>query len=294
MEKTKHASGKSAIEAVSPTVLLELLLDHSDIQVPAVTALACTSTGFSKALDEMWPSMMTNYAKKCQMRPTVRPPTHTIPAEHLKRVYPPLNQICIVRASHRLGGGYDLSFAFQEDVSQWTRQDALMTRHIARYMFFLTTADLERLDVFARIFGERCYRFEDVLAAGMLRYGRRPYVERLLQRPVRKLLRDEKFAIRFAKARQLRQQSAIPGVSLDEGLLWMYAKAYIRTGAGMEELKRRIHLHYFFAGVMQFIHEREELRVKHLQKAYAFTGDKKLITEANRIMADLRSQQDYV
>lgn len=235
MEKANDASDKSPIETVAPTVLLELLLNHSDIKVPAVTSLACTSTGFSKALDELWPYMMSGYAKTCQQRPTTKPQTHKIPAEYLQRVYPPLNQICIVRASTRLrGAGYDLSFAFQEDVSQWTRQEALMTRHIARYMYFLATADLERLDVYNRIFGERCYRFEDVLAAGMLRYGRRPYLERLLQRPVRRLLRDEKSAIRLAKARQVRQQLAVPGIPLDEGLLWTYAKEYVRTGAGME------------------------------------------------------------
>ncbi|GAQ90964.1 hypothetical protein KFL_007080025 [Klebsormidium nitens] len=173
-----------------------------------------------------------------------------------------------------------------EDVSEWTRQEALMTRHIARYMYCLTTPDLERLEVYNRIFGERCYRFEDVLAAGMLRYGRRPYVERLLRRPARLLMKDEKFAIRWAKARHLRQQLAVPGIALDDGSLWEYAKEYTRTDAGMNELKRRIHLHHWFAGVVEPVGEQEELRVKHLQKAYAFTGDKKLIQEANRIFAD--------
>lgn len=202
MEGAKNASGRCAIATVSPILLMDLLLNHSDIQAPAMTALACTSTGFSKAVDEVWPSMMNEYVKSCKEAPITRKEVKQMLPEHIQRGYLSVESACSVLALGQPGrSGYRLSFAFQRPESPWTRQ-ALMNMYTASHMYYMTTADLRRLQTYAGPFPPKYYRFEDVVTAGMLRYGRRAYVERLLRRPVREQLRDMKWSNRWDRVLQ--------------------------------------------------------------------------------------------
>lgn len=200
--------GECAITNVAPPLLLELLLHHSDIRVPALTALACTSTDFSTAVDELWPLMTAKYSQSCQKEPTTPLTARQIPAEAFRKTPHPASA-CKIRALTRPGDkGLSLSFAFEEEGSEWTRQDALVPVYMTRYTYCLSTEDIRQLQPYRGWYNDKYYRFEDVLGAGMLRFGRRPYLERLLRRPIREHSQIEKRSTRWNRVLQLHQRAA--------------------------------------------------------------------------------------
>ncbi|GAQ88697.1 hypothetical protein KFL_004530010 [Klebsormidium nitens] len=287
MERPDAEVGECAITNVAPPLLLELLLHHSDIRVPALTALACTATDFSAAVNELWPSMMAKFSESCQNEPTTPLTARQIPVEAFRKTPHPASA-CRVRALTRpRGEGLNLSFEFEEEGSEWTRQDALMTVYTARYTYRLSTADIRQLQPYTGMYNDKYYRFEDVLGAGMLRFGRRPYLERLLRRPIREHPQIEKRSTGWNHVMRLHQRVA-PEVMLDTRTLQAYAEEYMKSGVGINVIRSRLWSHRFFlqqvSQLVPHMNVAEQSRVKHLQKAYVLTNDYELVREATRIM----------
>lgn len=84
----------------------------------------------------------------------------------------------------------------------------------------------------------------------------------------------------------------ISSVVLLDGVLSSFAKEYLKSGVGITPFKERIYRYNWFAQTVPQLGEEDRSRVKHLHTAYAFTGDRELIEEANRIIAD-ESLMDY-
>ena len=296
----ERPQGECSIMNVAPPLLLELLLNHSDIGVPAIgvpalTALACTATEFSTALNDVWPSLMEKYTEKCKSPPT--PLVAKMIEPEAFRKHPRLTDACKVHASSKLRDEgvttptYNLSFEFEEEGSEWTRQEALMPVHTARYMYCLSTADLRQLQPYTGWYCDKYYRFEDVLGAGMLRFGRRAYVERLLRRPVKELSEIDKRHGRWHRVQQLQQRN-FPDLPIDSEMLRAYADDYLRSGIGINLVKSRLYTHKFFlqqlSQLVPFSNAAERLRVKHLQKAYVLTNEYELVREAIKIVTAIR------
>ncbi|GAQ88698.1 hypothetical protein KFL_004530015 [Klebsormidium nitens] len=147
MEPVSNRSKECAIETLAASHLLELLVHHSDIQVPSLTALACTAKAYNEAVDQLWPYLMTKYEAECGRGPAAAlTPRHT-PEEDVEKN---LEDGCEVFAERIPGGkGFRLKFEFEEEGSDWTRQEALMPLKTgARKVYLLTAPDLRLLQPF--------------------------------------------------------------------------------------------------------------------------------------------------
>jgi hypothetical protein len=169
-----------------------------------------------------------------------------------------------------------------------------MTLYCARSTFFLSTADLCLLQPYTPSYWtNKYYKFEDVLGTGMLRFGRRPYVERLLRKPIRKLKAIDKRRNRWSRVQQLHQRC---GVLLETEVLEAYAEEYLKSGVGLSIIRSRIFTHKYFCQRVTLNHRlmhsnlsvAEQVRIKQIQKAYVLTNDYDLVLEAIRIVMAMR------
>lgn len=287
-------SRECAIAAVAAPDLLELLLHHSDIGVPSLTALACTSKDFCRAVDQVWPSLMTEYDQKCREGPGETRTPKEIPNVYVEKGIL-MKDACKIFAE-RIPGGE--GFALDCEDEAWSRQDALMPAKTVRKTYLLPRLDLIMLQPFI-ISGEekppgrrlKHYKYEDVLGAGMLRYGRMPYVERLLKKPIRDYKQAELNSDRRELVRHLRPMP--PEITLSPSFLDHYAGSYIRTGIGLREVKKRIGRHVYYACMVRVMtgslwNGPEQASVAHLQKAYVWTEDYELVETAIKIIMSRR------
>lgn len=270
---------------VAPDVLLELLVGHSDIGVPSLTALACTESGFCAAVERLWPSLMAKHAGECEKRPASRLPAKPIPSEAVESYH--LDDACEVRTVG-LERGFKLAFGFQ-GYPGLTRQQALMPTRTARRTYHLPTTELRLLQSYKTISGALFYKFEDVIGAGMLRFGRRLYMERLSSDVFRKDERKKERSNRMRRVINMMLQYGAANI-LDADTADLYATDYAYSGIGVKQVELRIQRHNFFAFLVvsdlgpHSMQGGEGARIKHLQKAFALTGDRALVNDAVMIV----------
>lgn len=292
------------IESVNADTLLALLHEHSDIDPASFAALSCTSKTYSEAVERLWPHLMTRYSNKCDIGSmTIEPP-----ARFNERDFDEdeLEWCCEYTCPPAPSGKRYVRFDFSE-MDNWSRSNALMSVHVARQSYFLTTKDFAIIPAVKNSRGGKFYRFDDVIQAAVLRHGRGA----LFTKMCAKLEKRRRFwAIRDKRRDAARAlgNAAPPEVLLSQHYVDKYCQDFYKTGrGGMRHVKTLFYSHSYFSYQVIFDavrgpfaplneiveHESsyltaaEQQRVSHLQIAYVLTMDKEYLKEAVRIVCSM-------
>lgn len=284
------------IENLGAGTLVALLEHHSNLDTSSLTALACTSKPFKDALDDIWPSKMEAYSAMCKDTAKALSP---IPISDTLAYDLDQEACCAYYMTDTDGIGFE----FNSLGSSFNRTTALMRVGMARREYFLVTADLAKLQSFKNRWGQKYYRFTDVLQAGMLRYGRKGLLEKMLKLMEREDRLAMKRSDRSMAVDELVQMWTVPAQLLTTRFILKYSNEYVRTGHGrLKTIEERIQNHNRFSYLVSrgattsivqpaeplYLSQAEQNRVAHLQIAYVMTVEPECIEEARRIVQDLR------
>ena len=233
-------------------MLVELLDNHSDIDATALSALACASKSFEEAVRSVWPARRDAYARSREGPAPEKRKALPLEGDTLD-MYPDPWEACRyhLRDRPRLEPNVELrwdekpmiSFGWEQELSDWTRQTALVPVALARRAYFLDSKDLNMLQQYmvrpSRGWnGPRFYKFEEVLAAAMLRHGRGRLADKMCALVSRD---DTKARVRRERWHSVWDVVSTKGIAEDYltmNVVYPYAKEFVDTGRGASGASR--------------------------------------------------------
>lgn len=284
---------------MDPFVFVELLDNHSDVGVAGLSALACTSKAFEAAVGVVWPARELAYRRRREEKAVPKRKVLPLPKD-CTGAYPDLADACLYHMVTRQDGEPFVGFGWEEELSDWTRQTAMVPGDVAKREYFLATADLRLLQPFRDGGGPLYFRFEDVLGAAMLRHGRRRLADRMAARASKKDSKSRQRAERWRAVWAEVARVGIPEDYLTMSVVHAYAKDYVDTGrGGIRGIKKRLSDHRWFSYLVStrvkphhgptYLLPLERTMVAHLQHAYVLTRLKDFVKDAIAVVRDMRS-----
>jgi hypothetical protein len=285
------------------SVLVKRLDNHSDIDATTLTALACVSKPFKEAVDSVWPARQEAYVKEREKAVVEKRKALPLPGGWEEK-YPSIYEACRYEVLYRLQDNGEMCatteivFEWDEEDSDWCRQTALMTGTLARQAYFLDTTDLGALQPYRSESNQRFFRFEDVLAAAMLRYGRAALREKMGARASKMDARGRILQKRWSAVWEAVNAEGEHDNTLTMSVAHAYAQDFVKTGrGGIRGFLKRLQRHRFFSfavscGVISHVSLHlspvEQSLVSHLQLGYVLTQRREFIEDAKRVIRGVR------
>jgi hypothetical protein len=299
------------MRGMDASMLVELLDNHSDIDATALSALACASKSFEEAVRSVWPARREAYAKRREG--AARDGRKALPLEcDTMDLYPDPLEACRYHLQDRPRREPNvelrwnekpmISFGWEQELSDWTRRTALVHVALARRAYFLDSKDLNMLRQYmvrpSRGWnGPRFYKFEDVLAAAMLRHGRGRLADMMCALASRE---DVKGRVRRERWHSVWDVVSTKGIAEDylaTSVVYPYAKEFVDSGrVGIRGFWQCIRRHRTFSFLVSrctrnaplYLRPLERIMVSHLQLAYVLTRKDDFVADAQQVVREMR------
>jgi hypothetical protein len=145
--------------------------------------------------------------------------------------------------------------------------------------------------------GPRFYKFEDVLAAAMLRHGRGGLADKMCALASREDVKARVWRERWHSVWDVVSTKGVAEDYLTMSVVYPYAKDFVDTGrGGIRGFERRIRRHRTFSFLVSrctgnaslYLRPLERIKVSHLQLAYVLTRKDEFVTDAQRVVREMR------